>query len=1157
MKQLTRIRLVNWHLFADTTITCQGTTYFIGVNGAGKSTILDAVQFALVGGQRDVKFNQAAMTGSRRTLSSYVRGELGTEGQRYLRGDCTGLVALEFANPDGTRFVHGALVDAYADNHSPDLAYFIVHNAELNDTWFFKAPGQLFETGGLRRHLEHFALPAGGQAQVFSRLEDYRANLLNRLGQLRDTFPAKIVKGVAFSPLTNIRDFVHNYLLDEALVDVKTLQEQLETLRHFETLVADIAARIAELDRIEEYDAERIANRRRRITNGFVKRRAEADTLLAGLKRRRLERDEADLGLKRAELARDGLGESLKLAQETLLQAQLALQTDRTAARQAELRAAIATAETDLAALCRREAELSAALAAELTAMRTLRDLLLTDGQPVPQELEAFIGESPTPPAPLPAKEGGASLPSPGRGGAGGEVASATGGVGGEVGQRSDLQSAICNLQSVLDSLGQTYADQRALLVEKVRGLREEGKRLQREIAQLRTGDRDASYEAAAPAAARLRRLLRAELSLGPDEVVYLCQALDVADEAWQDAVEGVLGAARFHLLVPPAHYDAAMRLYRARRFKDDLHGVGLPDGDRILAAARAGEIRRGGGDRLATEVQTDHRIAEPLQGTVRAYVDLLLGGTVKCETLEKLRDQRQAVTRECFVRRHFSTSHLDPRHYRRWFIGGRAIPRQIAEREARLAAVGDELAALAGQLASLEQRLSLTRDRVRRFIDLERGLPELARLPEAEAALAALGAELAGLDTRTIAALQAEAQRARVAADEVQTQLSQADRSIGDLQRLVHTLDRDVIPDLERAGAAADAAAHGFLLLADAGDMADEAEKEYTRRRERQALEIVLENATRYEDDHTKAEARSRDRLREAKQAYSLRYDFGYDSQEDAGRYTAERQRYVESELPEYEARVARQRGLAEQELVENFIHRLREQIEDARSQLDHLNTTLNKLRFGGERYEFITSPAPDLRRVYDMVMDSQAVLGASLFDSDFRRKYQEGWDLLFERLTIGADASPEPGRRDERVEELRRLQDYRNYLAYDIRIHYPNGDRALHSQISAKKSGGETTTPFYVAMAASFAQAYRLNQARPSDTIRLAIFDEAFGKMDTARTASALKFMVDTGLQVLLATPPDKAGGLLPHVDSVRTVVRQENHAFVLEIDKREVET
>ena len=1150
MKHLTRIRLVNWHLFENTAITCQGTTYFIGVNGAGKSTILDAVQFALVGGQRDVKFNQAAMAGSRRTLSSYVRGELGTEGQRYLRGDCTGLVALEFANPDGSRFVHGAVVDAYEDNHAPDVAYFIVHNADLNDAWFFRTHGQLFDTGAFKRHLEHFALPTGGRAQVFTRLEDYRANLLNRLGQLRDTFPAKIVKGVAFSPLTNIRDFVHNYLLDEALVDVKTLQAQLETLRHFETLVADIVARIAELDRIAEHDAERLANRRRRITNGFVKRQAEADTVLADLKRRQLERDEADLGLKRAELARDGLAESLKLAQETLLQAQLALQTDRTAARQAELRAAIATTENDLAALQRRAAELSAALAAEVTAMCTLRDLLLADGQPVPPELEHFIetqqalslNKCPPTPQPPPLRqaqgklcEGRGAATSPSLGRTACVPRSGRGGQGGEV-----VVDAIRNLQSAIESLAQSYTEQKALLADRVRVLREEGERLQREISSLRTGDRDASYEAEAPAAARLRRLLRAELGLGADEVIYLCQALDVADEAWQDAVEGVLGPARFHLLVPPAHYDAAMRIYRSRRFRDDLHGVGLPDSDRILAAARAGEIQRVGADRLAAEVQTDHP-------TARAYVDLLLGGYVKCETLEELRDQRQAVTRECFVRRQYSSSHLDPRHYRRWFIGGRAIPRQIAEREARLAAIDDELAALAGQLAGLEQLLSLTRDRVRGLIELERGLPELARLPAVEAALAALRDELAGLDTRSLAALQAEAQRARAAADQVQGRLSQADQAIGDLRRLTHTLDHEVIPGLEREGAAAVEAAHGFLLLENAEEMAEDVEKEYARRRERQALETVLENAGRYEEDHTRAEAKSRDQLREAKQAYSLRYDFGYDSQEDAGRYTAERQRYAGSELPEYEARVARQRGLAEQELVENFIHRLREQIEDARSQLDHLNTTLSKLRFGGERYEFITSPATDLRRVYDMVMDSRAVLGASLFDSDFRRTHQEGWDLLFERLTIGAD--------DERVEELRRLQDYRNYLAYDIRIHYPNGDRALHSHISAKKSGGETTTPFYVAMAASFAQAYRLNQARPSDTIRLALFDEAFGKMDTARTASALKFMVDTGLQVLLATPPDKAGGLLPHVDSVRTVVRQDNRSFVLEIDKREL--
>src|SRR5258708_18874494 len=126
MKSLTRMRVINWHLFADATISCQGTTYFIGINGAGKSTILDAVQFALVGGQRVVRFNQAALAGGKRSLASYVRGELGTEGQRYLRGDATVVVALENAHPDGTHFVHGALIDSVEHRRIPEVIYFIV-----------------------------------------------------------------------------------------------------------------------------------------------------------------------------------------------------------------------------------------------------------------------------------------------------------------------------------------------------------------------------------------------------------------------------------------------------------------------------------------------------------------------------------------------------------------------------------------------------------------------------------------------------------------------------------------------------------------------------------------------------------------------------------------------------------------------------------------------------------------------------------------------------------------------------------------------------------------------------------------------------------------------------------------------------------------------
>ncbi|HLE14314.1 MAG TPA: SbcC/MukB-like Walker B domain-containing protein [Anaerolineales bacterium] len=1125
MKTLTRIRLINWHLFENTTITCQGTTYFIGINGAGKSTILDAVQFALVGGQRDVRFNQAALSGSKRTLASYVRGELGTESQRYLRGDATGVVALEFRNPDGTFFVNGAVIDAYADGRNPDVAYFIVHSAALDDAWFFKSPGQLFETRLFKRNLEQVALLPGGRAQVFTRLEDYRVHLLNRLGQLKESFPAKIVKGLAFSPLTDIRSFVHNYLLDENLVDIKTLQAQLETLRHFESLAADVRERIAALNGIEELDKERASNRRRRLSNGYIARRARGDFHRTELKNTRLELDEIRLNLERAGIQREEMGHRLRHAQSALLDAQVTLQTDSTAAREKGLHARLTGVESELEALNRRASQMAQSLARETADARKLRSLLLEEGAAIPAAIEEFLTLSHFTPD-------GFSSDS----------------VWNQ-NQISGLLSAVGGLHTDLAALGKEFSRQEALLNEEARRLRAEGAQIEDEIRKLRTGDREVSYETEAPQAMRLRRLLRAELGLKADEAIFLCMALQVPDPAWQDAVEGILGAQRFTLLVPPAHYDATMRLYQERRHKDGLHGVGLLDTARILGEAS----RRGPSTNqasLAAEVQAEHPAA-------RAYVDLLLGHYHKCNSLEELRDHRTAVTQECFVRRNFTTSHLNPQVYRRWFIGERSNPRQIEQRQTRLAEIAAAMTELNERSLRIREKLALTLEKARSLIELENALPDLDRLPPLARESDAIQAELAALDLRTIESLRVEVARRQAEAERLQDETANLERHIGNLEARAQSLAEGAIPRLEKEIDEALRNAEGFLTQEvedDAGrqDLLAGIEKEYNSRLERQPVETILQNASRYENDYQAAESRSRDRLREAKHAYSLRYDFGYDDQEEAARYLAERDKLVGSELPEYEARISEQRVLAEQELVENFIHRLREQIEEARQQLVYLNSTLAQLRFGGERFEFLTQPASGLRQMYDLVMDSQSVLGTSLFESDFRQKHQQGLDLLFERLAAAGRAADS---NETMLSELRELQDYRNYLQYDIRIHYPNGDRALLSQINAKKSGGETTTPFYVAMVASFAQAYRLNQPRPSDTIRLALFDEAFGKMDTARTASALQFMRDTGLQVLLATPPDKSGSLLPNVDSVRTVVRKNSHAFVIEIDKAEM--
>jgi hypothetical protein len=355
------------------------------------------------------------------------------------------------------------------------------------------------------------------------------------------------------------------------------------------------------------------------------------------------------------------------------------------------------------------------------------------------------------------------------------------------------------------------------------------------------------------------------------------------------------------------------MKLYRERRHKDNLHGVGLLDTERIMAeVTRRPSVKNS----LAAEVETDHPAA-------RALVDLVLGHHLKSDSLEGLRDHRTAVTRECFVRRNFTTQHLNPRLYRRWFIGDRALPRQIEQREARLKEIADELAALAQQSAALRERLGLTRDKARPLLELEHALPVLARIPELTHQVRSLRSEMRHLDRGFVDTLKAEVARCQTEFDQLQDQARELDQRVGGLEANSKVLETETIPRLEQAADEFLRSAQQFLESEQAVDpeSLDEVEKEYNRRRERQPLDTVLANATRYEGDYQTAEARSRDRLREAKQAYSLRYDFGYDNDEDAARYLAEREKFEKSELPQYESKIAEQRALAEQELVENFI--------------------------------------------------------------------------------------------------------------------------------------------------------------------------------------------------------------------------------------------
>lgn len=47
-KTLTKLRLINWHYFSNETILLKNINLFSGENGAGKSTVLDAIQLMIL-----------------------------------------------------------------------------------------------------------------------------------------------------------------------------------------------------------------------------------------------------------------------------------------------------------------------------------------------------------------------------------------------------------------------------------------------------------------------------------------------------------------------------------------------------------------------------------------------------------------------------------------------------------------------------------------------------------------------------------------------------------------------------------------------------------------------------------------------------------------------------------------------------------------------------------------------------------------------------------------------------------------------------------------------------------------------------------------------------------------------------------------------------
>ena len=118
-----------------------------------------------------------------------------------------------------------------------------------------------------------------------------------------------------------------------------------------------------------------------------------------------------------------------------------------------------------------------------------------------------------------------------------------------------------------------------------------------------------------------------------------------------------------------------------------------------------------------------------------------------------------------------------------------------------------------------------------------------------------------------------------------------------------------------------------------------------------------------------------------------------------------------------------------------------------------------------------------------------------------------------------------------------------YRNFFTFEIHMQdIVSGRTTKWETRRGTGSGAEQQVPIYVAIGASLASVYgsaNVVAGRPSG-MSLAIFDEAFSKMDGKNQRQMMSFYKKLGLQIIIAAPNEKRVAVLAHIDSIVEIDR-----------------
>lgn len=602
-----------------------------------------------------------------------------------------------------------------------------------------------------------------------------------------------------------------------------------------------------------------------------------------------------------------------------------------------------------------------------------------------------------------------------------------------------------------------------------------------------------------------------------------LCEMLEITDETWRNAVEGYLNTQRFYVLVEPEHFDIALGIYEKLRREKKAYGVGLINSGKLeeYDIAPAGS--------LATVVESKSIYA-------KRYVNMVLGKVHMCKRVDELKQYPVSITPNCMRYQNHVASAIRPEIYTTPFIGKNAFKVQYEQALQKKEDLNRQKIECKDRMTHMEvtlqwlewdddtdvkYRITIVSELKRTGLEIEKCETEIRNLQQ----------------NTTMIEKQIRADEMRKECEELKSHISKSDRESGACELKISNA-KDRLVECE------DECIHKNELITDIAQKAENEivlwKKEYEKQTGDKTLEQFRQNFDRRRKANNTTKENADKKMTSAMYDYKTAFDFGAAATLEAyPEYAAVQERLVNSELLNYEEKVRKAKLSAEEEFREQFLSKLQENMKQAQGEFRELNKALKDITFSNERYEFLYLPSKRYGKYYDMIMDDfNVVQGESIFSGLFHENHKEVIDELFSKLALDQDNG---------IKALDEFTDYRTYMDYDIKITHEDGSYSLYSKVCEEKSGGETQTPFYVTVAASFVQLYNNNIG--GEAIGLVMFDEAFNNMDDERIGAVLEFMNRLPLQIVIAAPPDKIQYIGPKMQETLLVLTDDKVSFVEE--------